>query len=127
MNNKPPQDRLDEVATTAAARDYMRQRFAKIRAGEIEPCHGTSEGIMAGCRCERCEEHRRRRRAGTTPRVLTDDERAALIGESDLMRWAALASELCLSGVRPEDIAAAARIPYGTQDLGAHPGDDDAG
>lgn len=43
-------------------RRSRRRRAADIKAGRIQPRHGTSEAVSTGCRCELCEEQRQRYR-----------------------------------------------------------------
>jgi hypothetical protein len=67
-------DLLAHERSRVHQRRYLRDRYRMIKAGEIEPLHGTSEGLAAGCHCEQCEakrardyQHRRRERASGLP------------------------------------------------------------
>lgn len=44
-------------------RRYNRDRWRRIKAGEIPPAHGSSEGVALGCTCEECDSLRQSQRA----------------------------------------------------------------
>lgn len=46
---------LQEEASRVYNRRYNRDRYQRIKAGEMEPAHGSSEGVAIGCECEKCE------------------------------------------------------------------------
>ncbi|MBX6750940.1 MAG: hypothetical protein IRY85_14920 [Micromonosporaceae bacterium] len=53
---------LDAEASRVYNRRYNRDRYRRVKAGEIEPYHGSSEGLACGCGCDRCEALRQRMR-----------------------------------------------------------------
>lgn len=61
-----PVDELQELLSAEKrrlyARRYARQRTAAVLSGAADPYHGTTEGILVGCRCDECNQERARRR-----------------------------------------------------------------
>src|SRR5690606_14636894 len=51
---------LQREATRVYNRQYNRERWQAIKAGRVQPYHGSSEGVAAGCQCESCSALRER-------------------------------------------------------------------